>query len=161
MLQMRPMTQEEFRQYRRCAVSGYARDLVESGQALPADAEARAAACLELLLPDGLLSDDQVLLTVRASAEGEAEPLASLWYAVVTEGPHRSLFIHDLEVDAAHRREGVATRVLLEVEEEARRLGVTQLGLSVFRHNAAALALYRGLGYADITITLVKPVAPP
>ncbi len=159
MLQMRPMTQGEFREYRRRAVSGYARDLVESGQALPADADARAAACLELLLPDGLLTDDQVLLTVRASAEGE--PLASLWYAVVTEGPHRSLFIHDLEVDAAHRREGVATRVLLEIEEEARRLGVTQLGLSVFRHNAAALALYRGLGYADITLTLVKPVAPP
>jgi ribosomal protein S18 acetylase RimI-like enzyme len=158
MLQMRPMTQGEFRAYRARAASGYARDLVESGQALPADADARAAACLDLLLPDGLLTDDQVLLTVRASAGGE--PLACLWYALVTEGLHRSLFIHDLEVEAAHRREGVATRVLFALEEEARGLGVTQLGLSVFRHNAAALALYRGLGYTEITATLVKPLAP-
>jgi ribosomal protein S18 acetylase RimI-like enzyme len=158
MLQMRPMTQGEFRLYRQRAVSAYARDLVESGQATQADALERAAACVDLLLPDGLLTDDQVLLTIRDTPDGE--PLASLWYAVVTEGPYRSLFIHDLEVDAAHRREGVATRVLLAVEDEARRLGVTGLGLSVFLHNEAALALYRGLGYTAITTTLVKPVAP-
>ncbi|WP_323118957.1 GNAT family N-acetyltransferase [Burkholderia alba] len=157
MLQMRPMTQGEFRLYRQRAVSSYARDLIESGQNAPVDADERASACLDVLLPDGLLTDNQVLLTVRESAQGEV--LAFVWYAVVEEGPHRTLFIYDLDVEPAFRRQGVATRVLLAIEDEARELRVTELGLSVFNHNAAARALYRGQGYAEVTTTMIKPVA--
>ncbi|WP_057055453.1 GNAT family N-acetyltransferase, partial [Burkholderia pseudomallei] len=111
------------------------------------------------LLPDGLLTDDQVLLTLSESADGSV--LGHLWYGVVAEGPHRSLFIYDLEIEPAFRRQGWATRVLQALEDDARELRVSEIGLSVFNHNAAALALYRELGFAAVTTTFVKSIESP
>lgn len=159
MLQMRPMTQTEFREYRERAARGYARDLIESGQSAPDEADARALACIDTLLPDGLLTDDQMLLTLSESADGSV--LGHLWYGVVAEGPHRSLFIYDLEIEPAFRRQGWATRVLQALEDDARELRVSEIGLSVFNHNAAALALYRELGFAAVTTTFVKSIESP
>lgn len=76
----------------------------------------------------------------------------------MTEGPNRTLFIYDLEIAPSRRRQGWATRVLDALEAEARRYGVTEIGLSVFNHNAAARALYRACGFVPITTTLIKPV---
>lgn len=152
MLQMRPMTQTEFREYRERAARGYARDLIESGQSAPDEADARALACIDTLLPDGLL-------TLSESADGSV--LGHLWYGVVAEGPHRSLFIYDLEIEPAFRRQGWATRVLQALEDDARELRVSEIGLSVFNHNAAALALYRELGFAAVTTTFVKSIESP
>ncbi|AOJ72373.1 MULTISPECIES: GNAT family N-acetyltransferase [Burkholderia] len=158
MLQMRPMTQTEFREYRERAARGYARDLIESGQSEPDEADERALACIDTLLPDGLLTDDQVLLTLRESGDGVV--LGHLWYGVVTEGPHRTLFIYDLEIEPAFRRQGWATRVLQALEDDARQLRVSEIGLSVFNHNTAALALYSELGFAAATTTFVKSIEP-
>ena len=158
MLQMRPMTQDEFRQYRQHAQKAYAEDLIESGQSAPAAASARAEACIDTLLPDGLLTDGQALMTLRDSATGNR--LGTLWYGVVTEGENRTLFIYDLDIEPAFRRQGWGTRVLEALEDEARTLRVAEIGLSVFNHHAAALALYREQGYVPITTTLVKPVEP-
>ncbi|CAM8831976.1 Acetyltransferase [Burkholderia pseudomallei] len=148
------MTQTEFREYRERAARGYARDLIESGQSAPDEADARALACI-----DTLLTDDQVLLTLSESADGSV--LGHLWYGVVAEGPHRSLFIYDLEIEPAFRRQGWATRVLQALEDDARELRVSEIGLSVFNHNAAALALYRELGFAAVTTTFVKSIESP
>jgi GNAT superfamily N-acetyltransferase len=49
-------------------------------------------------------------------------------------------------------------RALDALEAEARRHGVTEIGLSVFNHNTAARALYRACGFVPITTTLLKPV---
>lgn len=154
MLQMRPMTQSEFRRYRTHAARSYARDLIESGQGTADDADARALACFEALLPDGLLTDDQVLLTLRDTDGGPL--LGHLWYAVVPEGEHRTLFIYDLDIEPAFRRQGIATRVLQALEDEARRLRVSEIGLSVFNHNAAALGLYGEQGFVAVTTTMIK-----
>ncbi|KVN72502.1 GNAT family N-acetyltransferase [Burkholderia ubonensis] len=156
MLQMRPMTAGEFHAYRTRAIDGYARDLVSSGQNAVEDAHARARACFDTLLPDGLLTLGQILVSLVDAADGDV--LGDLWYAIVTEGPNRTLFIYDLEIAPSRRRQGWATRVLDALEAEARRYGVTEIGLSVFNHNAAARALYRACGFVPITTTLIKPV---
>ncbi|KWK69507.1 GCN5 family acetyltransferase [Burkholderia ubonensis] len=156
MLQMRPMTAGEFHAYRTRAIEGYARDLVSSGQNAVEDAPARARACFDTLLPDGLLTPGQILVSLVDAADGDV--LGDLWYAIVTEGPNRTLFIYDLEIAPSRRRQGWATRVLDALEAEARRYGVTEIGLSVFNHNAAARALYRACGFVPITTTLIKPV---
>jgi ribosomal protein S18 acetylase RimI-like enzyme len=156
MLLMRPMTAGEFRAYRARAIAGYARDLVASGQNDAADASVRARACFDTLLPDGLLTEGQTLLSLVDDASGE--PLGELWYAIVTEGPNRALFIYDLEIEPARRRQGWASRVLDALDADARRQGIGEIGLSVFNHNAAARALYRARGFVPITTTLIKPV---
>ncbi|AOK32429.1 MULTISPECIES: GNAT family N-acetyltransferase [Burkholderia] len=158
MLEMRPMTQTEFREYRLRAARGYAQDLIASGQSTADEAGERALACIDTLLPDGLLTDDQTLLTLSDPSDHLA--LGYLWYGTASEGPHRSLFIYDLEIDPAYRRQGWATRVLQMLEDDARRLRVTEIGLSVFNHNSAALALYRALGFTAMTTTFVKSITP-
>ncbi|RQQ54945.1 GNAT family N-acetyltransferase [Burkholderia stagnalis] len=156
MLQMRPMTAGEFRVYRARAIDGYARDLVLSGQNPADEAAARARACFDTLLPDGLLTAGQTIVSLVDDATGDA--IGDLWFAIVTEGPHRTLFIYDLDIAPPRRRQGWATRVLDALEADARRHGVTEIGLSVFNHNAAARALYRACGFVPITTTLIKPV---
>ncbi|KVQ50172.1 GCN5 family acetyltransferase [Burkholderia territorii] len=168
MLQMRPMTAGEFHAYRTRAIDGYARDLVSSGQNAADDAASRARACFDTLLPDGLLTDGlltdglltagQTLVQLIDAASGDT--VGDLWYAIVPEGPNRTLFIYDLDIIPTRRREGWATRALDALEAEARRHGVTGIGLSVFNHNTAARALYRACGFVPITTTLIKPVVP-
>ncbi|WP_176047689.1 GNAT family N-acetyltransferase [Burkholderia sp. BCC1644] len=156
MLQMRPMTAGEFHAYRTRAIDGYARDLVSSGQNAVEDAADRARACFDMLLPDGLLTAGQTLVMLIDGASGDA--VGDLWYAIVPEGPNHTLFIYDLDIVPSRRRQGWATRTLDALDAEARRYGVTEIGLSVFNHNTAARALYRACGFAPITTTLIKPV---
>ncbi|CAN0628053.1 GCN5-related N-acetyltransferase [Burkholderia multivorans] len=156
MLQMRPMTASEFHAYRVRAIAGYARDLVASGQNEAADASVRARACFDTLLPDGLMTTGQTLLSLVDDASGET--LGDLWYAIVTEGPNRALFVYDLEIVPSRRRQGWASRALDALDAEARRHGIAEIGLSVFNHNTAARALYRARGFVPITTTLIKPI---
>ncbi len=51
--------------------------------------------------------------------------------------------------------------MLQALEDDARELRVSEIGLSVFNHNAAALALYRELGFAAVTTTFVKSIESP
>ena len=57
--------------------------------------------------------------------------------------------IRDVEVDAGHRRRGVATAMIAELEAAARARGWTRVGLSVGRDrdDRAARSLYAKLGY--------------
>ncbi|WP_431824037.1 GNAT family N-acetyltransferase [Burkholderia sp. F1] len=156
MLQMRPMTAGEFRAYRARAIEGYARDLVSSGQNAADEAAVRARTCFDTLLPDGLLTTGQTIVSLVDDDSGDT--IGDLWFAIVTEGPNRTLFIYDLEIAPSRRRQGWATRVLDALEADARRHGVAEIGLSVFNHNTAARALYRACGFVPITTTLIKPV---
>ncbi len=70
----------------------------------------------------------------------------------VSRDPHpSSAHVADLGlmVAGAHRRRGIASALMLAVEEWAREAGVRKLELHVFPHNAPARALYAKLGYAE------------
>ena len=60
--------------------------------------------------------------------------------------------LQDVEVRPAHRRRGVATALADAAEAFVARHGCDRLRLTVSRENAAAQALYLGLGYADVGI---------
>ena len=55
--------------------------------------------------------------------------------------------LHTVEVHPDHRRRGLATRVIVELLDWAGSLGATTAWLHVETHNAAAIALYEGLGF--------------
>jgi ribosomal protein S18 acetylase RimI-like enzyme len=57
--------------------------------------------------------------------------------------------LHSLVVDPAHRRQGLATRVIGLLLDRAAERGATTAWLHVETENEAAAALYRGLGFAD------------
>jgi ribosomal protein S18 acetylase RimI-like enzyme len=59
------------------------------------------------------------------------------------------LGIHDLAVDAEHRRQGVATALLRTLLEAGAERGATTAWLHVETDNAPALALYERLGFTE------------
>jgi ribosomal protein S18 acetylase RimI-like enzyme len=59
--------------------------------------------------------------------------------------------VRDLYVDPAHRRGGVARALVDRVVADARAAGVRRLSLQTEPDNAAALALYAGLGFRQLT----------
>ena len=57
------------------------------------------------------------------------------------------LGLHTMEVHPDHRRQGLATGVIVELLDWGAGLGATTAWLHVETHNAGAIALYEGLGF--------------
>jgi ribosomal protein S18 acetylase RimI-like enzyme len=98
----------------------------------------------------------------------EGEELAG--YVILTLGfsfeyRGREAFIDELYLDERFRGRGIGRRTMEFVEEEARKLGVNAIHLEVTPGNAAAVALYRRVGFADherwlLTKKLTEQVEP-
>ena len=56
------------------------------------------------------------------------------------------LLIYDLEVDASHRRKGIATALMNEARDHARQIGAQETWLVTEDDNSEARALYESLG---------------
>ena len=82
------------------------------------------------VLAEVLGDDDGVLAAGRAALDGD-------W-----------LGLHELVVDPAYRRRGLATAVVAALLERGAERGATTAWLHVETGNAPALALYEGLGLA-------------
>ena len=116
--------------------------------AVPADAGEIArleAACIshprsENALREEIAQPERYLLLVQ-KRQGQLEGYVGLEY-VLDEG-----YITDLAVFSRCRRHGVGTALLRELERRGRALGLRFLTLEVRPSNAAALGLYRGMGY--------------
>jgi GNAT superfamily N-acetyltransferase len=72
------------------------------------------------------------------------------------DDPAPFAWVHDIFVKAAHRRQGVATALMAEVEAFARARGAKELRLGVLDRNADARALYQVRGFRDYTRVLTK-----
>jgi ribosomal-protein-alanine N-acetyltransferase len=84
---------------------------------------------------------DSVVLTARAP--GRIAGFAIMRYA--DESAHLNL----LAVDPAHRRRGIARRLLTWLEESALTAGTFIVGLELRATNASARAFYAALGYLE------------
>jgi GNAT superfamily N-acetyltransferase len=67
--------------------------------------------------------------------------------------------INNLAVSEHARRQGVARRLIAEVEAWASRSGGAQIRLDVFAFNAGARALNRALGYTPLILHLGKTLS--
>ena len=62
------------------------------------------------------------------------------------DGEPSMLFVYELDVDAACRRQGIATRLMTELERIARSRGITEGFVLAEPDNAPANTLYESLG---------------
>jgi RimJ/RimL family protein N-acetyltransferase len=150
------MEEPPFREYRSHLVRDYAADKVRAGVWSAEEAEDRAAKELEELLPDGTLTRDHYLYSVRD--ESVPAEVGLLWISPRDSGAGRTLWIYDILVHDTFRRRGYASRILHLAEVKARELGAGKVELHVFGHNHGARALYEKLGYTPTSIVMAKPV---
>jgi ribosomal-protein-alanine N-acetyltransferase len=87
---------------------------------------------------------DSVVLAARAA--GEIAGFAIMRYA--DDSAHLNL----LAVEPAHRRRGIARRLVAWLEETARTAGTFRIALELRAGNEAARAFYIALGYRELTL---------
>jgi aminoglycoside 3-N-acetyltransferase I len=93
----------------------------------------------------GLLADEATIFL--AAFQGD-QPIGFVFgYELPRRhGAPSMLFVYELEVDAASRRRGIATRLMTELERIARSRGITEGFVLTEPDNAAANTLYESLG---------------
>jgi len=153
MIRLRPMREAEFTAYREHALDDYSRP----GQ--PGNWPSAEIASREFhrQLQQGLATPHQHLLAIEETSA--AACVGFLWLAVLTRATGPTAFVFDLVILPEFRRRGFATQAMLELENYARHLGLSQISLHVFPHNTPARALYDKLGFAPVHNHLTKKLA--
>jgi ribosomal protein S18 acetylase RimI-like enzyme len=151
---LRAMPHEAFAAYLDTAVAGYAQESVAAGRWQPSGALERSRDDFLSLLPLGLDTPDNFVLEILQDEQGPV--IGVVWYAIDRKYGMPTAYVFDLEIVAAHRRQGHALRALQAVERSAMAAGAVAIGLNVFADNPAAQALYRRIGYATTNCNMHK-----
>jgi aminoglycoside 3-N-acetyltransferase I len=77
------------------------------------------------------------------------------------EQARSEFYIYDLAVDAAHRRQGIATALIRHLQTEARRRGIYVIFVQADHGDDPAIALYTKLGVREDVLHFdIEPAAP-
>ena len=152
MVRFEPLTASQYESYLEQAVQDYAAENVRSGRWTADEAPEESRAEYARLLPEGLDTVDHYLLSILDTSDGQRVGL--IWYWL--DRRRNRVFIYDLQIDEAHRRQGYAAQAMRLLEEEGLQLGADRVALHVFAHNHAARALYEKLGYEATNIMMAK-----
>lgn len=153
MTQLVPMTEEQFEQYLSYSIREYAEDHIKGGRWTAENAYEESRKEYQNYLPEGLQTPDHYLYSIYD--EQRAKHVGILWFARVVRGEPMA-FVYDVKIDEAHRRRGYGTQAFQLMEEKARELGLSSIGLHVFGHNKGAYQMYEKLGYVPTDINMRK-----
>jgi ribosomal protein S18 acetylase RimI-like enzyme len=154
MINLVPMTEEDFQAYLTRAVSEYAADKVRAGNWPEADAIELSRQNYARLLPQGIHTPANF---VGKLLNEDGQTVGILWYARLGE-EFEEAFIFDFEVYAPFRRRGYASQALAALEVHAKALGVKKLGLHVFGYNTPARELYKKTGFIETNVNMAKEI---
>jgi GNAT superfamily N-acetyltransferase len=143
-LHWRPMSEDQFADWRTKGVEDYAAQVAASGSMSRAEAAAKSSAEFGRLLPDGLHTANQEFLCLCAGDE----VVATNWIGV-----HRSpgtSWVWEVEVSEQHRGKGYGRAAMLAGEQATLDAGDSHLALNVFGQNAVAIGLYTSMGYLTV-----------
>ena len=79
-----------------------------------------------------------------------------IWIRADLQSPIKSGFIFEIYVDEKFRGKGYGKQAMSLIEEKARELGLTSLGLHVFAVNNVARNLYESVGYEVSSLNMTK-----
>ena len=151
-LRLLPMTDTEFTVFRAELITSYAAHHVEAGDWEPDEAEGRAAAEIDGLLPDGPGTAGMLVLVAENDS---GERVGHVWIALGRSRPEHA-WIFDTEVNSGHRGNGYGRALLQAGEDQAREHGSSTIGLHVFGANKVARNLYESSGYQTTSVVMRK-----
>ncbi|MFF4878894.1 GNAT family N-acetyltransferase [Micromonospora sp. NPDC000668] len=151
-LELVPMTEEQYLQYRHRAEISYAHDIAASGAVPLPEAQEKSRQDYDRLLPGGLATEGHHLWTAY---EGDVE-IGMLWLHLERKSDGLHAFGYDFYVESDLRRKGYGRAIMQAAEQLCREWGVVSVGLSVFGFNFGARDLYEQMGYEVTAIQMRK-----
>jgi len=153
MVRLTLLSQADYEVWIARSIEEYAQEKAHAGNWTSEEAPRRARDEFQQLLPNGLATPNTYLLSIEDEASGRKVGL--LWLAIRDPRAGRA-FIFDFRIDEPYRRQGYGFGALRALDEFARELGMTEIGLHVFGHNHAARALYEKAGYEITNVNMVR-----
>jgi GNAT superfamily N-acetyltransferase len=154
MVQLVPMTAEEFEAFMEISMRDQSQGQVQAGAWRAEEADKNIQALRSQFLPAGVATPNHFFFTIQQADTGAQ--VGGLWYVVEEEEGRRQFFVMDIQIDQAHRRRGYGSQAFRAMEEKAREMGITTIALHVFKHNHTARAMYEKLGYAGTDTMMSK-----
>jgi ribosomal protein S18 acetylase RimI-like enzyme len=147
-----PMVGDELRSWLELSSRTYVRESTAAGNDA-ARTELAVAEILARVLVDDQPADGHLIgaLVVDTGVVGH------LW---VGREDDADWMVWDIEIAPQHRGRGYGRQAMLLAEELARAEGGRRIELNVFGRNDVARALYRSLGYAEVSVHMRKDISP-
>lgn len=157
MIQLRPITEQEWEPIQQETIAQYAQEHVRSGRWSPEEAMDKARREFAGLLPQGIHTEGHAIHAIIDSASGQH--VGYLWYHEREKADKQCIFLCDLRISEPFRRRGFARAALKALEDVVRQKHqARRIELHVFGHNAAARSLYASLGYVETHIMMAKEI---
>lgn len=144
-VQLREMSEEEFKIFFEYSINDYVNDLIKSSAITMEEALAEAKREFAEMLPNGLSTQDNVLRIIVNAAEEKA--VGIIWYLFETTDGIKQVFLSDFIIKEEERRKGYASAALAEMERDARRNDCAESIIYVWKHNPPGINLYTKCGY--------------
>jgi ribosomal protein S18 acetylase RimI-like enzyme len=156
-ISLRQMTEDEFKSFMDYSIPEYAREKMKAEGLSKEGATKLAKESFAELLPQGLLSKDQYLFSV-VRAEEKNRSIGSLWFAKKNNGTRSYAYIYDIFLNPDVRGKGFGKEVMVLLESEVKKQGLSSIGLHVFGHNKTAIRLYEKSGYLVTNQIMMKEI---
>lgn len=136
-------------------IKNYASEKVTSGNWKEDEAESLSKKEYGQLLPDGVKTKDQYVMTVLN--EGK-EKVGFVWFGVQESGELPGAYIWDFRINEEHRRKGYGSETLKELHKMLAKMQINRVSLHVFAHNKGAISLYEKLGYKPTNVIMSREI---
>jgi aminoglycoside 3-N-acetyltransferase I len=104
------------------------------------------------------LLGSEPFIAIAAVKQGEVVGGLAAYELRKFEQPRREIYIYDLAVAAAHRRQGIATALIQQLQTVARTRGAYVIFVQADRGDAPAIALYTKLGRREDVLHFDIPI---
>lgn len=152
-LNFKRMTETDFQRWlTRCKIN-YATDKARANLLSHEEATKLADNDFTRFLPDGLNTKDTLLFTLT---NHENENVGYLWLGLQKSEPRPKAFVFDIFIEEKYRGGGYGRSAMLLAEEEAKKMGLSEIELHVFGFNNRAINLYKSLGYEVLDLVMSK-----
>jgi len=158
MVELVPMTEDEFQMFLAYSIENYAHDHITGGRWSEKEALQKATDEFQHYLPQGLNTPGHYLTMVIDDVIEKS--VGILWFAIRETAGQQQAFVYDVEIFQEYRRRNYGTLAFQELETRVRELGASSIALHVFGHNHGARDLYEKLGYVATNIQMVKKLPP-
>lgn len=140
--------------YPRCRKQ-YILDKMRANGLTEKEAEDTADKDFERLIPEGLATKDNYFFSMKMD---DGTVVGYAWFIVQGSSANRKAFICDIVVEEEFRGKGFGRKAMTDLETEAKKLGLVEMGLHVFAFNHTAIGLYRSLGYQATDLVMSKRI---